>query len=503
MAKPVRHAAAKPSVTIISAMSDPALFARWFTGASWAAWRTFLKALFALPLDEAEREIFRACTGREAPPAKQCTYAALVIGRRGGKSRVLALIAVFLAAFHNWRPYLASGEIGVVAIIAADRRQGRIIFKYIQAMLRETPMLAKLIVRETKESIELSNGVAIEVMTASYKTTRGYTAVCVLGDEVAFWPNDEFAAESDIDILNALKPAMATIPGSMMLVASSPYSRRGVLWRDYQRLHGQEAAEELCWKASTRIMNPLVPQSFIDVETVKDPAAAAAEYGAEFRTDIEAFISRAAIEACVAPGRIELAPAARRYIFGLDPSGGAGQDSMTLAGAFLDGETRVLAVAREWRPRFSPDAVVAEAAAVLKSYRCNEVFADRYGGDWVASAFRAHGITVKYNDKSASEIFIEVLPLINSGTVQLLDNQRLIAQFCALERRNTRSLGKPLVGHPPGLHDDIACAVSTALVTAKLRAPMIISEEAVRQSMGGGFRMGPNSVLVRERYGRK
>ena len=42
----------------------------------------------------------------------------------------------------------------------------------------------------------------------------------------------------------------------------------------------------LVWQADTRTMNPTVPQSFIDTETEKDPANAAAEYGAQFRTDV-------------------------------------------------------------------------------------------------------------------------------------------------------------------------------------------------------------------------
>src|SRR5258706_11212289 len=89
--------------SIIQAMDDPQLFGPWFQGPSWAAWRVLLKCLFCLPLDAAEIEIFRLCTGREVPPSKRCQYAALIIGRRGGKTRILALVSVYLAAFRNWR----------------------------------------------------------------------------------------------------------------------------------------------------------------------------------------------------------------------------------------------------------------------------------------------------------------------------------------------------------------------------------------------------------------
>ena len=39
-----------------------------------------------------------------------------------------------------------------------------------------------------------------------------------------------------------------------------------------------------------------------------DPASAAAEYGAQFRTDVETFVSREVVEACLIPGRHELPP---------------------------------------------------------------------------------------------------------------------------------------------------------------------------------------------------
>ena len=39
-------------------------------------------------------------------------------------------------------------------------------------------------------------------------------------------------------------------------------------------------------------MNPSVPQRVIDEAIERDPASADAEYGAEFRTDIEGFVSR-------------------------------------------------------------------------------------------------------------------------------------------------------------------------------------------------------------------
>ena len=38
---------------------------------TWTAWLVWLKVTFALPLDAADLEIFRQCTGRENPPTTE------------------------------------------------------------------------------------------------------------------------------------------------------------------------------------------------------------------------------------------------------------------------------------------------------------------------------------------------------------------------------------------------------------------------------------------------
>jgi hypothetical protein len=56
-------------IDIIQAIFDPALFRPLFKGIStWGSWQTFLKALFALPMDKQDLALYRQCTGREKPP---------------------------------------------------------------------------------------------------------------------------------------------------------------------------------------------------------------------------------------------------------------------------------------------------------------------------------------------------------------------------------------------------------------------------------------------------
>ena len=451
--------------SIFEAIDDPRLFARWFRDRrTWAAWFSFLSALFALPMTEQQLATYRECTGRDTPPKVPATEGWLCCGRRSGKSFILALIAIFLGCFRSYTEYLQPGEVASVLIIARDRAQARTIFRYIRGFLHGVPMLKHLIESETAESFELSNSVVIEVATASYRSIRGRTVCAALCDELAFWPHDD-SAEPDAEILDALRPSTATIPNAMLLCASSPYARRGSMWDAFREHFGKNDDQVLFWRAPTRTMNPCVPQRVIDEALARDPAKYSAEYLSEFRSDLEAFVSREIVEACIAPGTYERPPVSGiSYFAFVDPSGGSGLDSMTLAIAHRAGDRVVLDAVRERRPPFSPDDVVAEFAALLKSYGISSVRGDRFGGEWPRERFRSYGIHYEIADKVKSDIYRDMLPLLNSGRVDLLDYPRLVAQLCSLERRTARG-GRDSIDHPAGSHDDVINSVAGALIS--------------------------------------
>ena len=212
-------------MNILDALDDPKVFAPFFRGSTWSAWRVFLAALFGLPLTSEQRALYTKHTGRTKTPRSPLHEAWLCIGRRGGKSFILAVIAVFLACFKDWRPYLGPGEVATIMIIARDRRQARVIKRFITGLLRSIPMLRQVIEGETQETIALRNSVSIEIHTASFRSTRGYTIVAALLDEIAYWEVDENSSEPDIEVINAIRPGQATVPGAMLLCASSPHER--------------------------------------------------------------------------------------------------------------------------------------------------------------------------------------------------------------------------------------------------------------------------------------
>ncbi len=397
----------------------------------------------------------------------------MICGRRGGKSAIIGTIAAYVAVFlaPAWRRHVRPGEQLTVLVVATTRQQARIVLRYVASMITDAPELKPLIQTVSDEVIELKTGVSIEIASASFRSIRGKTVAAALIDEAAFLRGEESALPDD-ELLTAIRPAMSTIPRSLLLISSSPYAKRGIVWDAFKESYGRDDAPALVWRAGTRTMNPTVSQDFIDSEFARDPARAAAEFEAEFRSDIAAFVGRELVEARTMPGRTVLPPLPdRRLVYHafVDPSGGS-VDSMCLAIAHSedrDDEHRVsvLDLVHEVRPPFSPESVVAEFAAILRGYNVVNVVGDRYGSLWVMEQFHKAGVRYTASERSKSELYLECLPMLTAGQCELLDVPRLAAQLCGLERRTSRA-GRDSVDHGPGQHDDVANVACGALVLA-------------------------------------
>jgi hypothetical protein len=473
-------------MSILADLDDPDVYAPHFRGGavSWAAWRAFLAALFALPMDDSALALYRHHTGRTEAPTQAFTEAALICGRRGGKSRILALLAVYLATCRDYAPLLAAGEKATIPIIAADRKQARTIFRYVLGLLNNVPALAAVKGDETADSVEVGDHVVIEIHAASYRGVRGYTLAGVLVDEVAFLRTEETSANPDEEILAAVRPGLSSIPGSLLLIASSPYAKRGALYAAYRKHWARDGARVLVWQGTTSEMNPTIDPAVIEEAYEEDAARASAEYGAQFRDDIAAFVAREVVEACTVPGRHELPPLSSiHYVAFVDPSGGS-SDSMTLAIAHRENPhvqppgPVVLDAVREVKPPFSPAAVVTDFTDLLKTYGIAKVQGDRYAGEWAREPFRKASIEYEVAEKPRSDLYQGTLPLLNSHQVELLDLPRLTKQFCDLERRTARG-GRDSIDHAPGAHDDIANAVAGAIMlVGAVQQPMVISQQS-------------------------
>jgi hypothetical protein len=193
----------------------------------------------------------------------------------------------------------------------------------------------------------------------------------------------------------------------------------------------------------------------VDRALERDQAAASAEYLAQFRSDIDTFVNPEVVRACVGT-YFERAPLEQyRYYAFVDPSGGSGTDSFTMAIAHKEGDKAVIDAVHERKPPFSPETVVDDFCVVLAPYRISRVTGDRYAGEWPREQFRKRNINYVCSEKVRSDLYRDLLPKLNSGQVVLPKSEKLVNQLCALERRTARS-GKDSIDHGPGSHDDTA-----------------------------------------------
>ncbi len=455
--------------TILQAIDDPWLFGPWLSRFNMLAWRVFHAAVFGLSLSTTEMEIYRATTCRQQSQRRRAVEVYAPVGRRGGKSANAALLAVYMTAIEtSWQAHLAPGQQAVFPIISVDRQAGREVFNYCRGIFYSSPLLKRMIAVETQESIELTTGAIIQIRTGSFRSVRGPAYIGAVLDELAYFRDNDTAANPASEIIAAISPAI--IEGGILFGISSVFNRQGVLYEQFQEHFGRDDDDVLVWKAGTLTMNPGFSLKKIERDRAKDLQVAMAEYDSEWRDDISSLFTSTDVEAAIVADRAEL-PHARggarnpiRYFAFVDPSGGR-RDSAALAIAHMEDSGRVVVdVARERRAPHQPAEVAAEFAGIVKGYGLRSVTGDRYGGQWPVEAYAAEGISYELADRTSSELYLAMMPLFSDHKVELPDNERLRNQFLSLMRR-TNSGGRDSVvaGQSDGSHSDLANAVAGAV----------------------------------------
>jgi hypothetical protein len=459
-------------VTLAGALRDEKLLGASFAGESWKPWHVVAKILSGEPLDDDETALALRCTGRTRLPERPPRRLYGLIGRRGAKSRFASAVAVHAAAFSPWRDIMAPGETPTVLLLAVNRQQAAICWKYCSGLLRASPLLAGEIVREADGEIELRNGAVIAVGTTDHRSIRGRSVPVLVGDESCYWTSDGESSANDEEVISAIQPSMAMIPnGGLTILISSAYRRSGLMYRRWQQLFGNDNADDLYWVAPSQTMNPLLPASVVAKAMEEDPARARSDYLSEWRDDLTDFLPADVVQAATDFGIIERPPQAGViYKAFADPAGGTGGDafSLSVGHAEPDGSVVVDAV-RSRAPRFVPADVVREYAELLRSYRVSSVVGDRFTGGWCSDEFARHQISYVASTRTKSEIYLASLPLLLNGRARLVDNETLRKQLSGLVRR-VHPGGRESVDHPAyaGAHDDLANSVCGLLCEAGL-----------------------------------
>ena len=460
-------------MNIVDAIRDENLFLPFFSNdlASWRPWVTALRVLYGLPVKTPYgRNLIRQCTGRDPDklPANGFQTALFLTGRRSGKSRIAAVIGAYAAALAGLESKLATGERGIVPVVSPSKRQSHVVKDYLRAIFN-APMLKQEIAHDRKwEGFTLHNGTQIEMLAGDYRHVRGFSLLACVVEEICFFGlDDDSRVRSDSELVRALQPALATTGGRLIGI-SSPYAKRGWAWNQYGKHFGKDDSDVLVWNAPSRVMNPTLPQSVVDAAMAEDMAAALSEYGGQFRDDVGIFISPEMIEKLVVTGRPETLPQSQhRYFAFVDMSAGR-HDDAAVAIAHRENRKVILDYVKAYKPPFNPHAVIGQISDELRRWGIKRIQGDNYAGDFVNSAFASNGMQFANCDKNKSALYAELLPILTSGEIEILDQPKLVKQLSCLERR-TRSGGKDVIDHPPNSHDDLANAVAgvAVLCTAK------------------------------------
>jgi hypothetical protein len=309
------------------------------------------------------------------------------------------------------------------------------------------------------------------------------TLIAAVVDEAAmFGMSEDSKVRSDTELIRAVRPSLATT-GGRLLVVSTPFAEKGYCYQTWKRAFGHDDCDVLCWNASSLTMNKTLSPKVVERAVAEDATAANVEFCTSpglFRSDVDEFISRQAVEALVIPGRTELPPQAGiAYSAFADMSGGR-KDDASLAIGHREDRKIILDVLHRFPAPHSPYEVVARMVTTLRQYRCDRLVGDSYSAEFVREAFASHGINYRrcstslWREASAgqgigglahgvlkpkSQLYAELLPRLTSAEVELLDDEVMVSQLAGLQRR-TRSGQRDSIDHAPGNKDDLANSVA-------------------------------------------
>jgi hypothetical protein len=452
--------------TLRQALSDSQLLAHVMTSETYRAQKVLSLAAMGEALTDDERAIFQKFTKRIHEPLQRVAEFAMVSGRRTGETLTCAMLASYLATCIDYGDVLVRGEVGVVLVLAQSQRVAASILDYIEANITSSPVLRQHFVGRSADTIELTGNVRIEVRPVSFRKLRGPTYVAIICDELSFWFTEDYHVDTDVEVLAAARMGLLTTRG-ILIMASSPYAKRGVLWDTYHRHFGPDGSPTvLVTCGATAALNPTIPQAELDAEMLRDPVRNKAELLAIFRDDIANFMPLDTVEANVGD-YVELPPSTEfTYKLGVDAASGTGEDSFSAAVSHRDNDIVIVDGVWEWRPPFAPSEVIAEIAKTIAArYHVSQATGDRYAGGFAVEIFKKNNLAFEATKQPKSDYYRDLAPILNSKRCVLPRNPRLVAQIAGLERQVGRS-GKDTISHPPNGHDDVANAVAIAVSLA-------------------------------------
>lgn len=433
------------------------------------AQEVILRCLYGLSLNDEQLAIYKLLTGNgdEFESGVEKTEGVFDIGARGGKSFVTSIVALYEGTRDKWKQYLTPGETGYAVIIATRQKQAEdIIQKACSRMLEDSDIAWMMKSYPLKASLELTNGMTIASFPCNSTAARGLPIFLLIFDEIAWYRTE--GVKADYAIFNALNPRRAQFPGAKCLKITTPAGKQGLFWMEFDE--GFKVPGRLTVKGNTRLVNPMIPQDFIDKEYKRDPDNAAMEFGAEFAETVSGFFASCIdqLKACFSEP-VEDMPYRQNYNYysAIDQSGLSGQDKFGYAIAHKDTafNTIIVDAVRQWDTK-DADYIIESIREINGKYHCQDIMIDSYAGGWVQNALEKRELTV-FESPRLSVVYTNLRTLVLAQRLTMPDHPSLrngLLQTQAFySRSNNLTIGHERTGEG---HGDLADAVVRVIYEA-------------------------------------
>ncbi|MBA7529494.1 hypothetical protein ES705_21692 [subsurface metagenome] len=429
------------------------------------AQEVILRVLYALPLNLDQQDIFQILTKSKGKyvEGKVKSEAVLALGARAGKSFISSICALFEATRGEYQKYVTKGEFVYICIVATRELQARkIIQENCLRMLEGSPVLRKWIIKSTDLEITLRNYVKIISGPCNSTALRGLPIPCLILDEIAFYRIEGPLA--DETIFNSLRPRMAQFPNNKLFLISTAGAKQGLFYNFFNQ--GFRVEDRLTCQASTSFVNPVIPQTFLQKEKIRDPSNHAREFEALFSEKIESFFSFELIERpFTIAGDIKY-KSGNNYFMGFDQSGLSGQDRFSLSIGHAEEETVIIDVVRSWTTK-DLETILNDIKGLKNEYQINTCLVDRYAIGYVRNSFKKINLEIETRSTLA-EIYVIMKSLIMQGKLNLPDRADLKSgmrnTLAVYNKSNQLSIyhERGREGHADEL-DSVACTISAIM----------------------------------------
>lgn len=410
------------------------------------------------------------------------------LGRGSGKTFMAAVLGTYAACMmaDSYKKYLRPGERFYIVSIANTIDQAKISLQGVKDLINGSPILKPLIIRETTDTLELSNGAVFRALPASGRGGRGLSCPLVIFDEIGHALDTEGGNAAGDSLFQALSPTTKRFPGlGKILMLSTPWIQQGIFWDKYKQAASGNFTNMQLAQYPTWEVNPNITEESLASEKAANPEMFAVEYGANFSQSLASFLDATLIDAAInlSRGRFVNYPRQQfrgKYYLSLDPAKG-GRDAYTACIAHYEGDRLIVDLMHQFTPAFGEgkkkQVSIQEVEDWIllqdKTYGFASVVLDQYNS---ASTIQRLSNQLKIKELTwtaprKTETYTKLKELLISGNLELYQHEKLIQQLKNLIVKYRTNGTFDVSGGTGAAVDDFAAALAGVVWIANQEPP--------------------------------